>query len=222
MTRWRQFVRADLLSGLPLESQAALVHYGIRTVIDLRTTAESLVAPDDFTGSSDIKYHHYNLLGDAELPSYAVNLGTPSGLAEHYSWILDNRQSQIRDTLSTLASPESLPAVFHCLGGTDRTGIIAALLLSIAGVPEDTIAEDYSLSAQGLVDRFLAEGVPEWMPPEDLVSGRALETLAPADVVLMTLQRLDARYGGVEAYARTIGLTTEQIKRLRDVLVGER
>ena len=76
---------------------------------------------------------------------------------------------------TTLAGGNRWPAVFFC---TDRTGMIAALALGLCGVPDEAIAEDYSLSAQGLVDRFLSDGAPPWMPPADLASGRALATLA--------------------------------------------
>ncbi len=47
--------------------------------------------------------------------------------------------------------------IYHCAGGKDRTGVISALLLSIAGVPEEVIAEDYALSSRYLMDRYFAE-----------------------------------------------------------------
>ena len=52
-----------------------------------------------------------------------------------------------------------MPALFNCAGGKDRTGVTAALLLGLAGVPDEVIAEDYSLSGWFLVHR-LEEGDP--------------------------------------------------------------
>ena len=119
-----------------------------------------------------------------------------------------------------MADPGALPAVFCCAGGTDRTGIISALLLGVAGVPNETIAQDYRLSAQGLVDRFQQEGRPEWLSAEDLASGKALETLAQAETMHHTLGYLESSYGGVREYVRTIGLTDNQIESLKDAVVA--
>ena len=220
VTRWGRFLRADLLGDIPAESVAALTEYGIRTAIDLRTEEELLQKPSVLAQSPEIEYLNHNLLGDDELPDVARNYETARGIADGYAWILDHRQSAIRDALSTLAAPGKSPAVFFCAGGTDRTGIIAALLLGLAEVPNDTIARDYRLSAQGLVDRFHGEGRPAWLSAEDLASGQALERLAQAETMRLTLAYLECDYGGVRQYAKSIGLSHGQIARLRDALLA--
>lgn len=85
--------------------------------------------------------------------------------------------------------------MFFCAGGTDRTGIIAALVLGLPGVPDDVIADDYLLSARGLVRRFTAEGAPHWMHPSDLASGRALATLARPGTMIELLRLVRRDYG---------------------------
>ena len=57
-------------------------------------------------------------------------------------------------------SDGSLPAVFHCSAGKDRTGVLSALILAFVGVPDETIVEDYALSAAAMVrllERLKAE-----------------------------------------------------------------
>jgi protein-tyrosine phosphatase len=110
--------------------------------------------------------------------------------------------------------------VFFCAGGTDRTGLISALLLGLAGVPNETIAQDYRLSAQALIDRWSNLSRPDFVTEEDLASGKLLERLARADTMLLTLDHVENAYGGVEGYVRTIGLTDKQIARLRDALLA--
>ena len=112
-----------------------------------------------------------------------------------------------------------MPTVFFCAGGTDRTGVITALVLSLAGVPDDLIAEDYSLSAQGLVRRFTVEGAPSWMAPGDLESGRAIATLARPETMIELLRLVRLEYGGVTAYLRSVGVTADEIDQLRLGLV---
>lgn len=118
-----------------------------------------------------------------------------------------------------LAGSPGIPAVFFCAGGTDRTGLIAALVLGLVGVPDDVIAADYSLSAHGLVRRFTAEGAPPWMHPSDLASGRALATLARPSTILELLRLVRRDYGGVTAYLRSAGVTTAEIEEIRGSLV---
>ena len=79
-------------------------------------------------------------------------------LARLYRSWLDVRQPQIGRILATLAEPDARPAIYHCAGGKDRTGVISALLLGIAGVPDEVIAEDYALSARYLMDRYFRRG----------------------------------------------------------------
>ncbi len=217
-TRLGRFVRADLLSGLPAESQETLLGYGIRTDVDLRTDLETELLPSSFAGRPGIGYHHHDLQGDPPPPGF--DLGAPErSLAYSYVALMDARRSPVRDVLTTLCNGDGSAAVFFCAGGTDRAGIIAALLLAIAGVPDEAIAEGYSLSAQGLVDRFVAEGAPRWMSHDDLVFGRVLETLALPSIMIEMLQLVRQDFGGVESYLRTIGLTAAQIENLRDSFV---
>ena len=82
-TRWKTFIRASSLHRLPPDSQAALVDYGIRTVIDLRSTHEVDEAPSVFADQAQEShrgYYHQNLTGDEPLTntSDSVETGEPS------------------------------------------------------------------------------------------------------------------------------------------------
>lgn len=119
-TRRGVFLRADSLHRLPLRSQAVLIDYGIRTIIDLRASWEIQAEPNVFFASPEVRYLHQNMSGDVPpvretdppLPADVVARRTGS-----YSRVLDRRQSQVRDTLSSMAQPDALPSLFHCAGG---------------------------------------------------------------------------------------------------------
>ena len=220
-TRWQTLLRADSLHRLAPASVRALIEYGVRTVIDLRTTDELEQAPDVLSNSSEVSYIHRNMLGD---PKASETSGPPASLVvgaerlfELYTTMLDQRRAVIIETLETLAAPGALPALFHCFAGKDRTGLITALVLGLAGVPAETIAEDYALSSGYLLKRYFD---PE-AAPEIEASGYTLEQYqseycycAP-DLMLETLRHIDERHGGIERYVRDGGLTQEQIDRLR-------
>jgi len=214
--RWRTFLRSDSLHRLPPVAQTTLMGYGVRTVLDLRRSDELHIAPNVFASSSDVAYHHVSLLIDTP----PVRRQTPQPLVDTYRLILDQRQEQLRQALVTLAAPGGLPAVVHCTAGKDRTGLIVALVLGLAGVPTTTIVEDYALSAQYLVGTYLEEarqraeknGVSwEWFQHQ---------VICPPEFMHTTLQYLDERYGGIAAYVRTIGLSDAQCLRLQEALVA--
>ena len=217
-TRWGRFVRADLLSGLPAESHETLFVYGVRTVVDLRTTEETVQSPCSLAYDARFDCHNCNLEGDEPVPDYDLSQENRP-LAHSYAALLAARGPAVRDVLAALGDSDGAPAVFFCAGGTDRTGMIAALVLGLCGVPDEAIAEDYSLSARGLVDRFRANGAPPWMPPADLASGRALATLARRDTMFELLRLVRRDYGSVTSYLRSIGVTVGEIEEIRDSLI---
>lgn len=214
-TRWRTFWRADSLHRLPPEAQAVLLEHGVRTVLDLRRSDELRAAPNVFAAATAVAYHHLSLLVDTPpLP------GLPQPLVDTYRRMLDERQAQICETLRLLAAPGGLPAVVHCTAGKDRTGLIAALVLGLAGVPEETIVEDYTLSSRYLVGPFLEE-----IRQRALARGYTWEQYqplvrCPPEFMHATLQYLKGHYGGIEAYAHTIGLGHAQIAQLQGALVA--
>ena len=217
-TKWRRFLRSDLLSGLPDEARETLYAHGVRTVVDLRTTEETLSQPCSLDGDVRFDYYHRNLEGDEPIPWYDLTQ-EHWPLSDSYAALLAHRAPEVREAIATLAGSPGIPAVFFCAGGTDRTGLIAALVLGLVGVPDDVIANDYSLSAQGLVRRFTVEGARPWMSSNDLASGRALATLARPSTMMELLRLVRRDYGGVVAYLHTVGITTDQIEGIRGTLV---
>ena len=67
-------------------------------------------------------------------------------LGRHYVKSLAERTETLAEVIEHLASRDNLPAVFHCTAGKDRTGMVAALVLSLVGVPDDVIVHDYTLT----------------------------------------------------------------------------
>ena len=221
-TRWKTFLRSDSLHRLPAASQAALIDYGLRTVVDLRRSDELEQTPNVFADSSQVAYHHHNIVGDEQMSELGVVMDSvlpADRIVASYSKWLDRRQPQFRDVLTTLAVSEARPALYHCAGGKDRTGVISALLLGIAGVSAETISEDYALTARYVVARWLNEFAPPEVSAAEYTWQEYQREFCPQDAMLRVLQHLDERYGGVESYVRTIGLSEEQVDSIRSALV---
>ena len=114
--------------------------------------------------------------------------------------------------------------VAHCTGGKDRTGVFVALALSLAGVPDEEVAAEYSLSELGLaqwMDAYVAKVVESgvWGGDEKVVR-RALG--ARKEVMLEFLEMLRGKWGGADGYLRKwLGFEEEEIRGIRANLVEE-
>ena len=222
-TRWKTFLRSDSMHRLTSKHRVTLAQYGVRTVVDLRTTEETELTPNVLADGSEIQYVHHNIVGDDPLPR-AVTLNVETGIPadririSYTNW-LDTRQTVFRQVLTLLAKPSARPVIYHCAGGKDRTGVISALLLDIAGVDRETIAEDYSLTARYLMQRNLdGHGFPGQKVVTTWQQYQA--EYCPPDGIIKTLKHLDDNYGGVPQYMQAIGLSVEQITSLSNALTG--
>ena len=219
-TRWGLLLRSDSLHELSPNSQQVLVDFGLKSVLDLRKSREMQSVRNVFFDSEKVAYYHQNMVGDTYIRERE---SIPEGLeyVEHMRWsysvVLDRRKSHIQDTLSLLARPGTLPALVHCAGGTERTGLIIALVLGIVGVPETTIAEDFALTARFDHPRHLAKH-PELSAATYTVEDHQQGVCNP-NTMLAVLRTLEERYCGVVGYACNIGVSEEEMEALRDALL---
>jgi protein-tyrosine phosphatase len=210
-TRWRALVRADTLCRLTEAGQRALLDYGVRTVIDLRLPEEVEREPNPFASlerSPAIRYLHLPLID----PAVASSLADLPTAAERYIAMLEGSPERMAAIMRAVADAPEGGALFHCAAGKDRTGIIAALLLRLSGVPEDVIADDYVAT-----DQFLAPLAEEWVAaaPDEAERERRRGEGLRGETIVALLRHLDATYGGVERYLRSLGLSEVEIGRLR-------
>jgi protein-tyrosine phosphatase len=213
-TRWRALYRADSLHRLTPADQRQLLDLGVRTVIDLRRIEELNAALNVFVASADVAYFHVSLV-----PEPPVSGARPVGSLEELNRrILEERQPELAAIFETLATPGRLPAVVHCTAGKDRTGLVIALLLSLVGVPDATIAEDYALTAFHIAP-LLAE-----LRAEAARAGHDLERFermlrCRKETIFDSLAYVRGRHGDVRGYLRAIGLSPRVLGALRSSLV---
>jgi protein-tyrosine phosphatase len=215
-TRWGAVVRSDNLAFLTPTGCEALVRYGVRTIVDLRLPDEVAGEPDPFAEPDPrgVAYANLSFLDPAAAP-----LAEVATLAEDYMGMLDSFGKAVAEVMAAVANAADGGVLVHCAAGKDRTGLIAALLLGLVGVPSETIADDYALSAECLRPRdeeWLANG-----PGERAERERTLLRFAPTrQVMLELLGHLTERYGGVEGYLLQAGVPADDLDRLRARLLS--
>jgi protein-tyrosine phosphatase len=123
--------------------------------------------------------------------------------------------------LAGLADPQRLPAVFHCTGGKDRTGVSAALLLEFLGVPRDDVLDDYELTARYRLREQQTESYESLLAMGMAPEAAAVVLAAPRWAMAETLRALDEDYGGAGAYlTERAGLQPATLAKLREQLVS--
>jgi protein-tyrosine phosphatase len=117
------------------------------------------------------------------------------------------------EAVEAVADAPEGAVVVHCAGGKDRTGLVTALLLRLAGVGIAEIAADYALSGANLRERALP-----WIEEaetEEEQRRRERISVTPAESMTGVLEELQRRYGGVAGYLRAGGASDEVLERAR-------
>jgi protein tyrosine/serine phosphatase len=211
-TRWGAAVRADALDELTRAGWAALVAHGVRTVVDLRNDDERNADAAPRPASVTTVHVPLDASEDREFWT-AWDSGPQFGTPLYYRSHLDRFPERSAAALRAIARAGPGGVAFHCVGGRDRSGQVALLLLALAGVAPAAIAADYALSGARLRALYAARGEED---QGELLEAFLAErgTTAQALVVAL-LAELD-----VEALLRAGGLSGEDLAALRRRLLG--
>ncbi|MGW4897573.1 tyrosine-protein phosphatase [Kitasatospora sp. NPDC004240] len=200
---WGRLYRSDSLAKLRDTDWERFLTLGVRTVIDLRypweIEAKGRVPEADHLRYANLSIEH-RPYDQAEIDP---DLDPWRYLADRFAEVAEDGVDEIRQAIELIAETDD-PLVFHCASGKDRTGLIAALVLTLLGVPEDQILADFALT-----ERATPHLVADWHAANP---GRTLRWpgygRAPARVMELTLADLTTRYGSPTAYLTdTVGIT---------------
>ncbi len=224
-----RLIRSDNLQDLSDTDVARLVgDLGVTDVVDLRTETElHLEGPGPLQRAGTTEHHHHSLVTErraesaAEVARRALVLReahdrSPLDSAfwsEHYLGYLAKRPDSVDAALRVVATAPGA-VVVHCAAGKDRTGIVVALALDVAGVPREEIVADYVLSAER-IDAIIGRLLPRDAYGPSLRGQRVDEQTPKAETVARVLEALTERWGGASGWLREQGWSPEDVARLR-------
>ena len=220
-TAFGAFLRAGSLSGLRGADFARLERYGLRRVIDVRSSFETRHWPDPFAGKGhpNVGYVHIPMLD--QLNSSGMRGQIPVRMSDVYLQLLDDDADSFRCVFEALDLDDEPGCVlFHCRAGKDRTGVIAMLLLELAGVSDEGIVRDYAATGSAMtpsmwVQRALVTIILRKRVPRSLF-------VAHAEEMERTLEHLHERYGTARAYLEAYaGVAPDVLDRLAARLRGQ-
>ena len=220
--------RSGALSGLDNADQTALAELGIRWICDFRSTPERSRRPTRapaLTACEIWTYEHEE--GTAELRRALTAAGATgesarSFMQETYKTLAYGQTRAYRALFRQLANGVS-PVLFHCSAGKDRTGVAAALLLDVLGVPRDAIVEEYALSnryfehARNLLRSETAAG--ELKAIDESVLSPVLR--ADPDYIVAMFSAVEGRHGSAEGFLiEELELSKRDVEALRELLLA--
>lgn len=221
VTRWRLLYRADGLYRLTDADVETIRALGLRTVVDLRTQHE-LDERGTFPHQRiDVRFTHHPVIDTTWAMEEHVEKEAHEFLVWAYRDMLAQGAPRFAKAIEQLAEPGALPAVFHCAAGKDRTGVLAALLLSALGVPRSIVLADYALTA-GAMERMRAWATREFPElAEQMADTPSAFMAALPEAMDEVLTDLDAQHGSVEAYVRRIGVGAAALDALAASLLTD-
>jgi protein-tyrosine phosphatase len=178
--REHALIRTDNHDRLTLAGLAAMWSYGVSRIIDLRWEWEASKYPSPLDGDERDRLVPacFDTTGDEEVP------------LDSYRLMVDASRDRLAAVIVEIADAPPGGIVVHCHAGRDRTGLVVALALHLAGVPAESIAADYALSDD-----------------------------APPAMILNTLAHVKAQYGGVTNYLVSSGVAPDRLAELRARLI---
>jgi protein tyrosine/serine phosphatase len=165
VTRRGALIRSEAGDRLTPAGWRALREHGVRTIIDLREDDERS-APDDGAARRDGVYTiHIPLDRIADDPEFWEDWmhGPQFGTPLYYAPFLERFPERIEQVLDAIERARPGGVLFHCVGGRDRTGLVAVAALGAVGVAPEAIADDYTRGAERahthdpVMEQYLAE-----------------------------------------------------------------
>ena len=220
-TKWRTLFRSDGLYRLRgADDMSRVMQLGLKSVIDLRTEREQreqgIFPIDDI----EVAFHHLSIVdvtwSDTETPEFDDEV---EFLVWGYRDMLEIGSSRFADAMHVLAQTESLPAVFHCAAGKDRTGVLAALLLSSLGVEDAHICADYGLTQDAMRRSIAWSKVHRPELAERYATIPKAYLAADPRAMQIILTELAQQHGSVRNYVREIGVDDATVEALGNLLL---
>lgn len=195
-----------------------LRHRGIQTIVDLRSGREVGKVPWQVAEDSGIDVIAAPLDPSEADPAATLKLRTAADLGNHYLGWMSTRPDAILRALQPVMAGRT--TLVHCAAGKDRTGVIAAVVLLVAGVEDELIIEDYAHTAGAMPQILpaLAELWADHTPAQQLPQDLPVILTAPAEAMATFIEGVRLQFGSIDDYLLGAGMSGTDLAALRSRL----
>jgi protein-tyrosine phosphatase len=209
-TNWHSFLRSSDMSKMTMEDMDFLNEYGVKTVIDLRGKDEIRTHPNPLEGETFCDYHNIPFITQ-QVTDITFSLDNMF-MGDFYVDLLEQNDA-VKRIFDVIAQAEDGCIVFHCMAGKDRTGVLAMLLLGLAGVEKKDIVSNYEVTYTNLESLLQRASQYSNIPVEFMYSNREY-ILKAYEYILHTYQTFDQ-------YLLSKGVDQEVIDRVKGRVLGQ-
>jgi protein-tyrosine phosphatase len=219
-TRWHTLYRADGLSDLTPADLDRLRALGLRTLIDFRLPEERRAKPDRLPDGHTIRIVEPGFVPAGTLEMLGlVRAGAIDPqeierrvIAQYRLFGIDHL-AEYRHVMEAATRGDGFPLLLHCTSGKDRTGFGIAILMLAAGVPRQSVLEDYDLTNQ------FRRPVPQLFGPKTSEDVVRILLSAQTKYLEAALDEMDKAFGSFDAYlAKGLGVDDKARARLVELL----
>lgn len=201
-------------------------NYRLHLIIDLRMASEAAAEPD--MAIEGAKYINLDIFkGAEELVVDMDNFGKVRSVEDaenfmHTAYdtmiIYEGAQRQFSEFMRLARENDDGALLFHCFAGKDRTGVAAAMLLTLLGVSQEQIMQDYMLTNELRKERN-AQMMAELGAKEGDLKLQILNVALNVreEYLAGAIQKAADMCGSFEGYLRDkLRVSDADIERLRD------
>jgi protein tyrosine/serine phosphatase len=227
-TVYGRLLRSENLQELTPDDVTRLVgEFGVTTIVDLRSTLEvTTEGPGPLREVPGVRHAHHPVLTEFLDASDTIKAALLTSAIEadrerypddtmcgHYLGYLDNRPEEVTGALRAIATAPGA-AIVHCAAGKDRTGVIIALALTVAGVDPEVIVADY-VATNDRLDAIVGRLSRSRMYAGDVNSRPVGAHAAREETMRAFLDQLGVRYGGLDSWLAAHGFAGDEAGALR-------
>lgn len=223
-TRWRTLFRSGVMSRVKDDDHDELHALGIDTICDFRANGERERHPTRWheRGTTELWMRDYdfssgNLHQMVQKPDVVAD-DVHAAMTEIYRHMPFEQAPAFAEMFKRLAAGR-VPLVFNCSAGKDRTGIAAALILTVLGASPEVIEGDYMLTndaIEGLSSFLIGDPNYKALIAERIEHAQPLLRAEP-EYLATAFSVIESEHGSVEAYlCDHLGVTSAD----RDAIQG--
>lgn len=225
-TNFGMFVRSEAPVELTERDIEFLKDYKITKSLDFRGDADITLFPSSLRNIENIEYIHLPMFGRADAAGFEDNGDDPSknfsGWGKSYVQWIEMYKGWIKDVIHEVAETENA-CQFNCNAGKDRTGIISAFILSIAGVNLNDIAFDYCISRTMLKPRFpeLTKQWGDYLKDKDgkLITNHPF-LCTPKEAMEQLFKYIYMKYKNTENFLYSCNISEKDVFIIRNKMIG--
>ena len=200
VTRWRTYFRSDAIDALTQGDKEYLLGIGLTTVIDLRSEDAARKEPDSITEADGVRCYIMPVVSDAAIEKSIRN----APFKELYILLAEKGRKKFGKIFKIISESRGA-CLFHCYAGKDRTGIVAALLLMLAGVADADVIADYEVSGTYFRRRYATLDFP-------YLSEANEQAYSHPETIEHFIRHIRKKYGGAYEYLLEAGVPAGNLK----------